>query len=97
MLSTAPSSLGNKSEWRVVRAGKKLKPIVLIVRFNVFDNPDNPEKARSFLVVTKIAGNQARITDLVDPTVKNQNVKARELADVSGDKPCKSNLENSIP
>lgn len=87
-ISAAPSSLGNKVEWRVQREGKKLKPFALIVRLNIFDNPDNSEKAKSYLVVAKIAGETACVTDVVEPAVPNQNAKARELADASVEKSC---------
>ena len=86
---TAPqySYLGKKAEWRVVRKGKKVRPIALILRFNAYENPNNPEKAESYLVVVSIETDYACITNVVKP-MKNQNVKARELADAG--KPCLS-------
>ncbi len=83
------SSLGEKAEWRVVRTGKTVKPAALIVRYNVSENPEKPEQTTSYLVVVKITKNLACVTDAVKPTVKNQNVKAHQLADASAQKPCK--------
>ena len=90
-ISLAPSYLGNKAEWRVRKQGKNKIPIALIVRMNVFDDPDDREKAKSFLLVIKITKDAACVTDKIEPSVKDQNIKARELADVSAEKPCYEN------
>lgn len=87
-ISAAPSSLGRKAEWRVRREGKKIIPVALIVRMNVFDDPDNREKAKSYLTVTKITKDAVCVTDTVEPSVKNQNLKARQLADSAAGKAC---------
>lgn len=89
VVSPAFSATGEKAEWRVTRKGKTVTPLALIVRFNANENSENPEKITSRLVVVKITKTQACITDIVEPTA-NQNVKARELADASAGKPCKS-------
>ena len=89
-LGVAPSSLDNKIEWRVSREGKKLNPFALIVGVNIFDDPENGEKAKSFLVIVKITGENACVTALVAPTIRNQNLKARELADSPVEKSCLS-------
>ena len=83
------SSLGEKAEWRVTRSGKKITPTALIVRYNVSENPEKPEQTTSYLVVVKILKTAACVTDVVKPTVKNQNVKAQQLADTSAGKRCK--------
>lgn len=83
------SSLGEKAEWRVTRGGKKVTPTALIVRYNVSENPEKPEQNTAYLVVVKITKNSACVTDIVKPTVKNQNVEARRLADASANNPCK--------
>ena len=83
------SAVGQKAEWRVTGTGKKLKPVALIIRLNASANPEKPETTSSFLVVAKIMNNSACITDVVEPSVKNQNAVARELADASTNKPCK--------
>lgn len=81
------SSVGEKAEWRVTGTGKKAKPYALIVRYNASENPEMPEKTTSYLVVIKLDGDSACITDIVKPT-KNQNVTARKLADEAANKPC---------
>jgi hypothetical protein len=83
------SYVGEKAEWRIVKMGKKIKPFALIVRFNAYEDSSNPQKAKSFLVVVKINQKTACITDVIEPTVKDQNIKARKLADVSANKPCR--------
>lgn len=88
-VSYAFSFLGEKAEWRVSGEGKKAKPLALIVRFNVSENPEKLEKNTSFLIVSKITDKIACITDIVKPS-KNANAMARKLADASADKPCKA-------
>ena len=83
------SAVGDKAEWRVVRKGKTVKPIALIVRFNVSEDPADSTKNTSYLLVTKIENEMACVTDIVSPS-KDQNVKARQLADKSAGKPCYS-------
>lgn len=83
------STLGEKAEWRVKKSDGKEKPFALIVRFNVSENPDKPEKNTSYLVVVKISGESSCITDVVKPMAE-ANQKARDLADASEKKPCKS-------
>jgi hypothetical protein len=79
------SAVGEKAEWRITRNGKKVTPFALIIRYNA-QNPET-EKNDSFLVVVKITGNSACVTEIIKPTA-NQNVKAREAADNSANKPC---------
>jgi len=84
------SYTGKKAEWRVVKKDGQTKPIALIVRFTVSMaevNPENPAPDMSYLTVSKIMTDGACVTDAVKP-VKDQNVKARKLADSSADKPC---------
>jgi hypothetical protein len=88
IISAAPSYLGQKAEWRVRKQGKKIIPTALIVRMNVLDDPDDREKAKSFLLVIKITKDAACMTERIEPSVANQNTKARELADVAAEKPC---------
>jgi hypothetical protein len=83
------SSLGDKAEWRVQQEGKKTIPVALIVRFNVSEDPDKPEKTTSYLTVSKITGNAVCVTDVVEPGSK-ANEQARELADAAASKPCKT-------
>ena len=86
VVSPAFSSVGQKAEWRVKTVEGKPVPFALIVRYNA--SKEAPEKTTSYLTVTKIDGDKSCVTDVVKP-IKNANVKARELADVSADKPCK--------
>lgn len=86
-VSAAFSALGEKAEWRVKGEGVKAKPIALIVRYNAAENPEKPEQNTSYLVVSKITGDGACVTDVVKPS-KDANVEARRLADKSADKPC---------
>ena len=86
VVSSGFSSVGKKAEWRVKKEKGVVKPIALIVRYNVSENPESPEKTTSYLTVTKITKTATCITDVVKP-IKNANVKARKLADASADKP----------
>jgi hypothetical protein len=88
-VSGAFSAVGAKAEWRVIRNGKNITPTALILRYNASENPEKPELTISYLVVVKIEKNAACVTDVVKPTVKNQNVRARQLADTSARKQCK--------
>lgn len=94
-ISLAPSSLAGKAEWRVHRVRQKIKPLALVVRVKVFDFPNNREKFKSYLVIAKITPEMACVTDVVEPAVSDQNVKARELADASANKPCRSTAQRS--
>jgi hypothetical protein len=87
-VTSAFNAVGTTAEWRVTGAGKKVKPMALIVRLNAQDNPDNYKLNSSYLIVAKITANSACITNIVEPKVKNQNVVARGLADSAANKPC---------
>ncbi len=82
------SALGDKAEWRVQKAGKKSTPLALIVRYNVSEDPEKPEKTTSYLVVSKITPTEICVTDVVKPA-KDANQQARTLADSATDKACK--------
>ena len=86
-VSSAFSSVGEKAEWRVNNKVENAEPYALIVRYNASENPEQPEKTTSYLVVTKITKDTACITDIVKPS-KDQNVTARKLADEAANKPC---------
>lgn len=83
------SAVGAKAEWRVIKKGNTVKPIALIVRYNVSEDSVDSTKTTSYLLVTKIDNETACVTDVVPPS-KDQNVKARQLADKSAGKPCYS-------
>ncbi|MBU0656618.1 MAG: hypothetical protein KJ914_15970 [Gammaproteobacteria bacterium] len=88
-VSSGFSALGAKAEWRVEMHGKKTVPMALIVRYNVSEDPEKPEKTTSYLVVSKITPDEVCVTDVVEPGSK-ANEQARELADVAVSKPCKT-------
>lgn len=87
-VSSGFSSLGAKAEWRVKKQANQTLPIALIVRFNVSENPEQPEKNTSYLVVSKITAKQICVTDVVKPQAK-ANELARKLADQAANKACK--------
>ena len=87
-VSLAFSSIGAKAEWRVVHKNKKLVPFALIVRFNASENPENPTKNTSYLVISKITKTEICITDVIKPSA-TANEEARKLADLSSTKSCK--------
>jgi len=80
------SFAGKVAEWRV----KNGKPIALILRFNLM-GPSGTKIAESLLVVSKITGNKACVTDVVQPG-KSQNAKAAKLADAL--RPCGKSISH---
>ncbi len=92
VVSSSFSETGKKAEWRVVKENGKIRPVALIVRFivSVADaRPEDPPPDLSFLTVSKITVDLACVTDAVGPG-KDQNVKARQLADSSASRPCRT-------
>ena len=85
------SSLGEKAEWRMKGAGAKALPVALIVRYNVANPEDSTRKGTSWLAVVRIGSDASQIcvTESIAPGA-DQNVKAREAADNSASKPCKT-------
>ena len=83
VVSSAFSSVGNTIEWRTV----KRKPVALILRYNVTEDPEKPDKKTSYLVVTKITDKEICVTDKVPPGAK-ANDEARRLADEAVTKSC---------
>ena len=77
------SAVGEKLEWRT-KAGV---PYALIFRYYVADPSGG--KGSQYLFVTKLGKSSSCIVDVVDPMAK-QNEKAREIADSSAGKPCKT-------
>jgi hypothetical protein len=82
-VSSQFSHIGNTVEWRVVER----KPVALILRYNVNQDPEKPEKQTSYLVVAKITADEICVTDKVSPGTK-ANEEARRLAEQAGTKPC---------
>lgn len=85
--SAAPSGLGDKAEWRIVRDGKSIVPTAMIVRVNIFSDPENTQNARSYLVVVKVNGLSSCVVGVVEPS-KGQNAAARVKADSASSLPC---------
>lgn len=83
-ISSGFSSVGDKAEWRM----KGKKPIAVILRYTYSYDPEDSSRTRSELVVAKITGSKACITDVVGPA-KSQNVIARQRADTAASRPCK--------
>lgn len=83
-VSSAFSYIGEKAEWRM--RGKT--PIALIVRFNANQDPVNTERVTSYLIVARLSGGLACITDVILPAL-SQNRDARRLADTARTRPCK--------
>lgn len=77
------SELGGTAEWRL----KGKNPVSLIIRLNVSDRGD-AKPPSSYLIVAKISGTSACVTDVVQPG-EDQNIPARRLADNARMKPCK--------
>lgn len=78
------SAFGPRAEWRI-RDGAA--PVALIVRVRAYEDPEDPEKATSYLVVAKIDGESVCVTDRIAPS-GDQNVRARQAADASAGKEC---------
>jgi len=80
------SELGPKIEWRY-KTGKSGNPVGIIVRLNVSENPEKPQKKTSYLVVSKITTDNICVVGKVSPQAK-QNQKARTMAEQSADMSC---------
>ncbi len=78
------SSVGPRAEWRL----KGSKPIALIVRFNVSEDPEDSNKLTSYLLVAKITDAATCVTDTIKPS-RTQNAEARRAADRSRSLPCR--------
>lgn len=78
------SSVGPTAEWRI----NAKVPIALIVRFNVSENPEEPSRTTSYLVVAKITKDSICITAALMPT-RSQNYEARRAADAAASRPCR--------
>lgn len=78
------SSLGPRAEWRFGRDGEA---VAMIVRFNVYMEPELPDRPTSYLVVTRLAGGSTCPVAAV-AAGQGQNVEARRLADDVGNRAC---------
>lgn len=78
------SSLGETAEWRLDEAGK---PVALIVRFNAYEHPEQPDRSTSYLVVARIETARSCVTGMIPPG-PGQNLQARRAADEAAGQPC---------
>jgi hypothetical protein len=75
------NSVGNKIEWRL----KDGKAIATILRWKVSYDPENSEKTKDWLVVTKLEGRNSCHMGYVEGSFPQANDKARKLADTAED------------
>ena len=90
VISGGFSSLGPKAEWRIAKQNRKSIPVALILRYNVNEDPDKPEKRTSYLAVAKITPSEICVVDKISPG-PTANEDARRSADASSTKPCLKN------
>jgi hypothetical protein len=87
IVSSGFSTVGPRVEWRVATQKRKATPVALIIRFNVSEDPESPQKLTSYLAVAKITANEICVTDRISAGPK-ANEEARHAADNAGTKPC---------
>jgi len=79
-------SLGLELEWRYKR-NQFDNPIALITRLDVNNDPEDPEKISSYLVVSKITDNEICIVGKIEAQ-KNKNQMAKDMAEKSSTMSC---------
>ena len=85
-VSSGFSTLGSKIEWRHEISNPK-KPIGMIVRLDVNDDPDDLDHVSSYLVVSKITLENICVVGKVFPQ-EHQNEVARKMLEESKELPC---------
>jgi hypothetical protein len=75
------NAIGTKIEWRL----KDGKPIATILRWSVSYDGEDAAKQKSWLVVTKLDGNNSCQMGYVEGAYANANEKARSLADTAAE------------
>jgi hypothetical protein len=75
------NSVGNKIEWRL----KDSKPIATILRWSVSHDPEDSNKQKSWLVVTKLEENDSCHMGYVEGGYPKANEKARWLVDTAAE------------
>jgi hypothetical protein len=93
VITGAFSSVGSKAEWRVIKEKGKILPVALIIRVNANEDPEHPNRVKSYLAVAKITPKTICVTDKIDPG-PTANQQARDAADASAQKPC---LKSILP
>ena len=87
-VSPAWSYLGKVIEWRHER-GNPGNPVAMIVRLDVSENPVEPDRTTSYLVVSRIGESAVCVVGRIAPQKDgSQNLKAREMADFAAALPC---------
>jgi len=82
------SNLEGKAEWRVTRKNGKQVPIALIVRVQVREDNDNPEKVTgSYFAVAKITRNKVCVTDRILAGTQSE-AEVRSAADSAQQRQC---------
>jgi hypothetical protein len=76
------SYVGPRAEWRI-----KKSPVAFIIRYNASEDPENPNRKTSYLVVAKITRDEICVTDKISAGPK-ANAEARAAADAAATKPC---------
>ncbi len=84
------NSPGDTIEWRIAKG----KPYATILRW--FTDNGEADSKQNWLVVTKIDGNEACRTAIVDTKVPNANQVAREKADQSASFNCAKDLPELV-
>jgi hypothetical protein len=74
------SSIGPRAEWRGTGAGRAFRPDALILRYDVVEDPERPERPTSYLLTVSLANRRPCITAKVPPGPA-QNTQARAIAD----------------
>jgi hypothetical protein len=83
------SSLGTKAEWRMAVKNGKRTPFALIVRINANEDPENPNRVRSYLSVSKLTAESICVTHKIIGG-EDANEAARKAADESSNARCLS-------
>ena len=87
VISGGFSHVGARAEWRIARQNGQQTPIALIIRYNVSEDADHPDKKTSYLAVAKITPSEICVTDKIPPA-PDANQTARIAADNAATKPC---------
>ncbi|SIR04804.1 hypothetical protein SAMN05421546_2318 [Solilutibacter tolerans] len=83
--SGAFSNLGPRVEWRYPAEAKQ--PNALIVRYDAFEQPEQPERPTSYLLVVKLAASDSCLVAKLPPG-PGQNESARVAADKAQTSAC---------
>lgn len=86
------SNLDGDAEWRVTTRKGKQVPLALLVRVQVHEDDDNPEKITgTYIVVTKITPTEACVTDSFKTGTRTE-AEVRNIADSAWKRKCARRL-----